>query len=451
MPPKKRTFLELLPRKVVKHINKEPYRYVEIALMKDNKDYVVSFLICLLYMLYNIDENDEDNRMSYAEIYLVFTQIAFKILYGYKYATSTQLDILRQTLLIKLIDKETTICNDTEKELHVVVSAYTDGTEAKAAVYNHKDWFKKAIKKCSKIPGSHVKIITMGINFVMDGQRNGAHANILQVIGKDVYRVEPNIDINNFYFSQSNTNYYTLFDKLEKINPAAILNLYRLPRELVQIDGLARGNYQIPGTTLYYRDYVNEALFRYFEGTGYTFQGYPTHVDNKCSSHGGMCNPVSSLLSVLEDGLTMEYLKYYTIKFCKHLIEQIDGQPVLIEPFADRINYINEFFKLSKDRLNDIYGYVNSDTFTVYVDGNVFTSTTQLKPGSVITINWIKKEELTRQNYEKFKEYIDLIYRKNIIAYVFIELRNIFQTILKGVPVKLKELPEDEKLLAQNF
>jgi hypothetical protein len=228
MPPKKRTFRELLPRKVVKDINKNPDPYVEIALMKDNKDYVVSFLICLLYMLYNIDENDEDSRMSYAEIYLVFTGIALKILYGYKYRTDTQADILRQTLLIKLIDKETTICNDTEKELHVVVSDYTDGTEAKAAVYNNKDWFKKAIRKCSKIPGSHVKIITMGINFVMDGQKNGAHANILQVIGKDVYRVEPNIDINKFYFSQNNTNYTKLISKLEKINPAAILSLFRL-------------------------------------------------------------------------------------------------------------------------------------------------------------------------------------------------------------------------------
>ena len=50
---------------------------------------------------------------------------------------------------------------------------------------------------------------------------------------------------------RADTNYSKLMPKLESINPTAILSLFRLPRELLQTDGLARGNYQIPGTGLY--------------------------------------------------------------------------------------------------------------------------------------------------------------------------------------------------------
>jgi hypothetical protein len=353
----------LLRQKIPKHLNIRDYKQIDI--INENKEIVYDYLVFLLYLMCNIEqETDVHIRDMYTNIFFSFSDYSLALLYGYEAVNAAGNAHIRSHLLMNFINSNNTICNTNKEGLTVRVYINKEGDNADSEIYTSKKTFDEIIKNCTLVDESNnLKVVTVIIKFYNNNVHTSSHYNTLIIKGNDVYRIEPNIDISTlprimaYFYDTNNTNSGIIEEDLWRFleEDKEETNLKYFFRDLLQSEGFRKGKYKVEGSDILLCDYVNYALFKFFEGTDYNFKGFYTNFSNSCSmEHGGMCVQISSILSVLGI-LDFKQLKYYTIKFCQNLLEQISRRQFILPPFVNRIMFINSFLKKLYNKVNKKY------------------------------------------------------------------------------------------------
>jgi hypothetical protein len=453
--------VSMFKQKVPRHLNQTIYKQMEA--LNENKELVYKYLIFLLYLMCNIDETDEYNRDTYTAIFLDFSDYSLPLLYGYEAVGILRSTNIRSRLLTNFISSKSTVCSKTEVKIHVFIyNTYTNATSGISRVSTTKKEFDEMMKNCTLVDESNdLKIVKIGIKYYkntivpdqtfLNGKISGSHANTLIIKGKDVYRIEPNIDTSdsNEMREYLNWTFATNGKDLEK-EGVSIKTIFKLFKHKVKVKGFQKGKYEVEGTNLFLYDYVNYALFKFFEGTDYNFKGFNTNIVNKCSgNHGGMCVQISSILSVV-DLLDFDKLKYYTVKFCQNLLEQISGTQFVIPSFIDRVLYIRNFIDLLSAQIHKSYPgtfipeiLIGSDAY----DNN--TERSQLEENTDDT--FLLNSEIERDKEVRLS--IDIALNRFNFKDIF---KNLFYNFLKilekskwQLPMSVQDAETEEKMLKQ--
>jgi hypothetical protein len=428
------------------------YQIKGITALRNNKEILLKYLKCLIYMLYNINLGHTSNRRLYRTIYSRIIFYSNKYIYGvqgYKTRETRKFDNFTE-----FINKKSKICDKGKSGVILSYWSYTDSRKPSANILSNKAEVIKLLDECELTDQNlNFKILKLDITEFTDNVKDGGHQNSLIIRGTQVFRVEPNINIMipiNYFLT--NKQFYLVYDKLsptEKFGFKVSLNTQ------FETDNFKLGDYTLNGVPV--SDPVNKALYDFFSGTGYTFEGFLPDKINYCSSgHGGMCLPISAALGSFHRDIDYPEMKYLTIKQCEKLFTEVSRltfppgteKPVLDGPgevikkgdTTQEIIYICQFIK----RFYDFSAYPGI-TLHVYQDVRVrYDLSKDLEFDKIITEDSSVLIKMNDYDPEKLKSPLSTqkISIGNIIQDGLLE-------ILKTSSIRLADLEEEHNMLAR--
>ncbi len=358
-----------------------------VATLRNNKNRVIEILRCLLYMLYNTDYiNFEDLRGIYTQTYFEFLDISSKYIDGIK--SNRIYQVKQNEYLQKFINKKSRFCDKGKFGIEIMYRKFTDSRKSSVIVLSDKNETLKLLDNCKDVQeNTDLKFFKVRIITYKDNEFHEKHANNFVISGNKVFRVEPNGDPSFPAGYFSGDKQFT--DAFFKLQQADQYKLYDALEYQFKTDNFKLGDYTLNGINI--SDPVNKALYDFFEGTGYTFEGFLPDKINHCGGdHGGMCIAISALLSSLGRDITYSELKYFTIKQCESLFTEVSrltfppgtGKPVLDGPgevikkgdTTQELVYVCQFIKSFYNLSGDLPGMfltINNQGATVVERRNI--------------------------------------------------------------------------------